>query len=921
MIALNKISKVYLYAMIAVFTLGLIATTSIASANSQAPTPVFTHNGSVVTSISDMDEGSTVTRGLKLSAAPSSDTTVALTSPTGITLSKTSFTFTPQNWNTPQTFSIASTDDDYDNDKLSLGYYTRNIQASLTSAGGTSTATLAVNITEDEQYRISHTYDQSKIVNARLQLHDDSMSSPISFSLGSKPLAAVTISASSNDTSVVKVTPASVTVSPADWKKKTFDFTVTSVPGNGTRSAKVAYTVTSAGTGWGSYNGYRLIFMSNLFFRVVDTPAPPSPVFTHNGNVVTTVSTFDEGDTTTRGLKLAAAPLKDRTVTLAVQTASPTGITLSKTSFTFTPQNWNTPQTFSIASTDDDYDNDTYYNGYYTRNIQASLTSAGGTSTATLAVNITEDEQYGISHTYDQSKIVNARLQLHDDSMSSPISFSLGSKPLAAVTISASSNDTSVVKVTPASVTVSPADWKKKTFDFTVTSVPGNGTRSAKVAYTVTSAGTGWGSYNGYRLIFMSNLVIRVVDTPAEELRKIVVEAPAATPEEGTVFRYGVKLSHKPDSNVTVKANIQSGYTAMSSRTDSNPLGRYLTTPRELTFTPSNWNTAQGVYIAYDDESQVPSGPRIKHWATDGSDARYAGKQNIFGIVLTNNDSEGYVGWLEKVEASGLNANCSSVSQNSQFGSNRIKFSFGTRPNDSVARILVCLRNADGSYTAVQTDGNLAIGETNVVTQADNWYKRILQANIEGYYKVNLAIGAPDSVDSVNASRVDGSIVVNWASADYATGYNVVYTTNNAQSWNRAATDYDGNTYTITGADDSLPYIVGVQAVNSGGVSAWKNSDVVQAVPAPGSIDSVTASRVNGSIVVNWASADYATGYNVVYTTNNAQSWNRAATNYDGNTYTITGADDSLPYIVGVQAVNSVGFSAWKNSDKVLAAE
>ena len=177
----------------------------------------------------------------------------------------------------------------------------------------------------------------------------------------------------------------------------------------------------------------------------------------------------------------------------------------------------------------------------------------------------------------------------------------------------------------------------------------------------------------------------------------------------------------------------------------------------------------------------------------------------------------------------------------------------------------------------------------------------------------------PAAVSSVSAGRLAGDVVANWFAVDGATGYNIVYSTDDKASWKRAATNHGANTYTLTGAQYSLSYIIGVQAVNAGGASGWKNSNAVPIIKPPGNIVSVSASRVNGSIEVQWSAADNATGYHVVYSTDHAASWMRAATNHSGTSYTLTSADGSLPYIIGIQAVNAAGVSGWKNSNTVPA--
>ena len=97
-------------------------------------------------------------------------------------------------------------------------------------------------------------------------------------------------------------------------------------------------------------------------------------------------------------------------------------------------------------------------------------------------------------------------------------------------------------------------------------------------------------------------------------------------------------------------------------------------------------------------------------------------------------------------------------------------------------------------------------------------------------------------------------------------------------------------------------------------------SAAVQPSP-PGGVGSVTASRAEGAIVAVWSAADRAEGYHVVYSADGSRSWTRAATNHAGLSYTIPNAADALNYVVGVQAANSAGVSAWVNSNAVPAIQ
>ncbi len=177
------------------------------------------------------------------------------------------------------------------------------------------------------------------------------------------------------------------------------------------------------------------------------------------------------------------------------------------------------------------------------------------------------------------------------------------------------------------------------------------------------------------------------------------------------------------------------------------------------------------------------------------------------------------------------------------------------------------------------------------------------------------AVTPPGNVTGLSASRSDGSIVASWDAAAGATGYHVVYSDDGKASWTRVATDHGGTSYTISGADASLAYVVGVQAVNSAGGSGWVNSNTVPAVtPPPGSVGSVTATHNGATVSVAWDAADGATGYDVVYSDDGKASWTRAATNQSGASYTLDNADSGKTYVFGVRAVNDAGASGWTNS-------
>ena len=174
----------------------------------------------------------------------------------------------------------------------------------------------------------------------------------------------------------------------------------------------------------------------------------------------------------------------------------------------------------------------------------------------------------------------------------------------------------------------------------------------------------------------------------------------------------------------------------------------------------------------------------------------------------------------------------------------------------------------------------------------------------------------PGSVSGLSAAHGGSSVTASWNASARATGYDVVYSTDGMYSWTRAATNRSGTSYTLTGADSSKDYVFAVRAVNAGGASGWTNSPTAEApTPPPGGVSSVHVTHNAGTVTASWSSADGATGYDVVYSTDGRYTWTRASTNQSTTSYTLNGTDSSKNYVFSVRAVNEAGASGWTNSE------
>ena len=82
---------------------------------------------------------------------------------------------------------------------------------------------------------------------------------------------------------------------------------------------------------------------------------------------------------------------------------------------------------------------------------------------------------------------------------------------------------------------------------------------------------------------------------------------------------------------------------------------------------------------------------------------------------------------------------------------------------------------------------------------------------------------------------------------------------------------------------------------------------------APGTPDSVTITRSDGSLTASWDAVGGATHYHVTYSTDGGSSWTLAAFDHATNSITFA-VDNAKTYVVGVRAKNGDGGGGWRNS-------
>ena len=311
---------------------------------------------------------------------------------------------------------------------------------------------------------------------------------------------------------------------------------------------------------------------------------------------------IDEGMSREYEVRLSSQPTT--TVTVDIDGASGTDLSLDATRLTFTTSNWNTAQTVTVsAAQDDDAVDDT-----------ATLThsaSGGGYVSVTRDLPVTVDDD-------DDPEI-----ELSPTSLTPPeggnqsYTVALSAEPTAQVTVAITGTSGTDLTLNLSSLTFTTSNWGTAQ---TVTVTVGQDDDAVDEEATLTHTAAG-GDYAGKT----EDLVVTVDD---DESVGIVLNPTALNPAEGADASYTVALSSEPTAPVTV---------AITGTTDTD----LSLDETSLTFTTANWGTAQSVTVTTgQDEDAADDEVTLTHTATGGD---YAGETEDLVVTVDDDESAGIV--------------------------------------------------------------------------------------------------------------------------------------------------------------------------------------------------------------------------------------------------------------------------------------
>jgi large repetitive protein len=654
------------------------------------------------TGLSTKEDGSSASFTIVLNSQPTADVTIPVrTSNTKEgTVSPASVTFTPLNWGSPRTITITGVNDDRADGAQPFTIVTDAATSNDAKYKGLDAPDVPVTNIDDDSAGIS-------VSPVSGNTNEGGAVATFTIALNSEPKADVTIPLTSSNVKEGKVSPASVTFTPVNWKSAQ-KITITPVD-DAVADGPQPYTI-DIGPSTSNDGSYKGLTAPAVALSNVDNDSAGITVTAVKGK------TSEAGVTTTFTIALNSQPTADVTIPLA--SSDPGEGTLSVTQVVFTSSNYGSATTVTITGVDDDEaDGDQPYSilvgpavstdkGYKDMTVPAVAVSNADNDSAGLAVSALEGT------TSEKPSAL-------------PFTFTIAltSKPTASVTIPITSNDTSEGTVSPASLIFTTTNWKAAQ-TVTVTGVDDkmvDGPQSYKVQIgAATSTDKGYSGFDYTNDISLTNL-----DDDSAGIE--VSPAAGSTSEKGVTTTFTIVLSSQPSADVTIPLS------------SSNENEGVLVDVTSVVFTMANWNKPVTVTVTGVND-KVADGPQqytIKTAAAVSTDVTYKGL-NADDVDVTNLDDD-----MPGIQVSAASGPTTEAGETATF-----TVVLSSQPKAPVS-IPIASNNTDEGVLDVTTinftPGNWSTPQTVTVTGVDDTIA-------DGPQSYKIVLSPPTSTDSAYAA-------------------------------------------------------------------------------------------------------------------------------------------------------------------------
>ena len=523
-----------------------------------------------------------------------------------ITLSPSVLTFTPGNWDTPQTVTVTGVDDSVDRSdtaQITVKVNDTGSDADFQNAGDES---VDVTLTDDDTFGITLTE-----TGGETTVSEDGEDDIVEVVLNSEPEQEVTLSINPGtelDLGVGAGVGTSLIFTPTNWNQ-TQTLPITAVDDarvEGSHTDTLAYTVSSADSLYNSVN--------------LD---PTTVTITDNdeagfGLSPNTLEIDEDGGTDQFTAVLDRAPLGN--VVLSVTSGAE--VNVNTTRLTFTPGNWDTPQTVVVTGVDDDIDRDDTEQVTLSVVPEDTVAEFDNLDPQNVAVTLTDDDTANIF--VDPTAITTS-----EDGTNASFTARLTSRPTGPVAVTWTGSDETEAVLNAATLEFDETNWSTPQ----ILSVAGVDDEFADgdQDYTVTVSTVSAATDAKYAALPNSQTPeVAGTNTDDDEVGLVVTnQEDLRVSEDGATDTVEIRLRSRPTSDVTV---------------DLDGAGQLTLDSIQLIFAPEDWDTPQTVVLGAVDDF-VAEGEQVVNLTgtATSSDAGYDGL-NLpqTPVTITDNDSEGW---------------------------------------------------------------------------------------------------------------------------------------------------------------------------------------------------------------------------------------------------------------------------------------
>ena len=428
----------------------------------------------------------------------------------------------------------------------------------------------------------------------------------LTVTLGAPPARQVELTVVSSDTSMIAVSPAILTFTPADWDQlRTVVIEGVGALEDGQPTATAVTIAIDATTAADPITGYAAV--PSVIVSALRLSAP---------RLVASQSTLtvaEAGGTAAFTVALSIEPLQD--VTLDVASDDLDQVTVIPSSLVFTVGNWETPQTVTVTGVGNDQVDGNRATTVTVAVDDGTDTGYSDVSPVSVAVSVVDDDVAGLV-------VSESALTVAEAGGTATFTVALLAQPLQTVTLDVASDDLNQVTAIPASLIFATDDWETPQM-VTVTGV-GNDQVDGNRATTVTVA-VDDGTDTGYSNVSPVSVAVSVVDDDVAGLA--VSKSTLIVSEAGGTSTFTVALAAQPLRSVTIEVTA-AGADLMA------------VAPTSLEFTVDNWEIPRTVTVTGVNNERVDSNraTTVTVAVDDGTDTGYSDVDPVSVAVTVTND-------------------------------------------------------------------------------------------------------------------------------------------------------------------------------------------------------------------------------------------------------------------------------------------